>query len=308
MFTQKQLDVFRTVMSTGSVSEAARRINLSQPSVSRILAELERQFGASMFERKSKGLKPTPEAEAFLEEVERNYIVLTNLADAAAQIVRKERGRLSFATITSASLELVPRALKHLELTQKNISVSWQVKSSKWVIDFARSGALKTGFANVLRMPSGMRILYENAIPHMCFIPPDHPLAVDNGPLSMRDLRPYPVIGLLGEVADELALRNIGTNARFPMTVETSLSALTLSQSSGAIPIIDAFTAHYWENQHTGRARIIKNLPLYRFAVFEPLGSKASLIDQEFQQCLINEICQILKWLDTPRGGCPTDL
>lgn len=299
MFTHKQLEIFRAVMSTGSVSEAARRINLSQPSVSRILGDLERQFGVPLFQRKSKGVMPTPEAEAFLEEVERNYLVLTNLEEAAAQIARKERGTLSFATITAASLEIVPKALARMEVQKKKIKVSWQVKSSKWVLDFARSGTLKTGFANVLHMPSGMRVLHENAFPHMCLLPPDHPLSTLPGPLMLRQLRPYAVIGLLGQVADELAVRNIGQNASEPLTAETSLAAVTLSGHCGGIPILDAFTAHYWHSNQGGTLKIIKDLPLYRFAVFEPLGVKASAIDREFQSRLIEETECIEAWVSS---------
>lgn len=123
MFTQKQLEIFRAVMQTGSVSAAGRRMNLSQPSVSRIIGDLERQFGVPLFQRQSKGVSPTPEAEAFLEEVERNYLVLTNLEEAAAQIARKERGTLSIATITAASLEIVPRALERMQVQEKQIKV-----------------------------------------------------------------------------------------------------------------------------------------------------------------------------------------
>lgn len=299
MFTQKQLAVFRAVMQTGSVSAAGRRMNLSQPSVSRILGDLERLFGVPLFQRKSKGVTPTPEAEAFLDEVERNYLVLTNLEEAAAQIARKERGTLSIATITAASFEIVPCALARLRVAEKNIKVVWQVKSSKWVLDFTRSGTLKTGFANVLHMPSGMKVLHEGALPHMCFVPANHPLAPQQGPLSLRDLRPYPVIGLLGQVEDELTLRNIGSNVHSPMTAETSLAALTLSQHCDGLPIVDSFTAHYWQQRNDGQPRIVEALPYYRFAVFEPLGASASMIDREFQAYLIEEVERIRSWTDS---------
>ena len=304
MFTQKQLTVFRAVMQTGSVSAAGQRLNLSQPSVSRILGDLERQFGVPLFVRKSKGVTPTPEAEAFLEEVERNYLVLANLEEAAAQIARKERGTLSIVTITAASLELVPRALARLRVKEKNIRVSWQVKTSKWVLDFARSGTLRTGFANVVHMPSGMKVLHEGAMPHMCYLPDGHPLAARQGPLSLNDLRPYPVIGLLGQVEDELALRNIGSNAPSPMTAETSLAALMLSQHCDGLPIVDAFTAHYWQQNNGGHPRAVEDLPSYRYAVFEPLGIKASMIDRDFQTCLIEEIGQISTWFDSLNTHC----
>lgn len=272
-------------------------MNLSQPSVSRILGDLEQQFGVPLFQRKSKGVLPTPEAEAFLEEVERNYMVLTNLEEAAAEIARKERGTLSIATIMAASLEIVPRALARLQVAEKNIKVVWQVKSSKWVLDFARSGTLRTGFANVLHIPSGMKVLYESAVHHMCFVPSGHPLSRGQGPLSLRDLRRYPIIGLLGQVADELALRNIGSSVHSPLTAETSLAALTLSQHCNGLPVVDAFTARYWRQNHDGQPRIVEDLPSYRFAVFEPLGTSASLIDREFQTYLIEEVEKVQAWI-----------
>ncbi len=286
-------------MSTGSVSQAANRMNLSQPSVSRILGDLERQFGAALFVRKSKGVHPTPEANAFLEEVERHYLVLRNLTEAAAQISRKERGKLTFATMTAASLEIVPRALERMEAHKKHLTINWHVKSSNWVIDFTRSGTINTGLASITNLPSGMRILYESSVPHMCLLQPDHPLAKQSGALELRDLRPYRVIGLLGQVADELAIRQIGKNASSPMSAETSLAAIGLSRHCGGIPIVDAFTAHSWMAHNKGQARPIVDLPVYRFAMFEPSGIKVAMVDRDFQEYLVEEIEFIRKWINT---------
>lgn len=299
MFTQKQLDIFRAVMATRSVSAAAQRLNLSQPSVSRILADLERTFGAPLFQRLSKGVRPTPEAEFFLEEVERSFAALANLTEVATQITRGELGVLSFATITAASLELVPATLARMRVSEKKIAVAWQIKSSNWVIDIARAGALRTGFANLLHIPSGMHILHEDVAPHMCWLPDDHALAQQSKPLVMQDLAPYPLVGLLGQVADELARRNVGANSGTPLTAETSVAALTMAFACGFIPIVDIFTAHFWIGKHGGTARPIADLPQYRYATFEPLDGRASLVDREFQKIFIEEQARIKAWADT---------
>ncbi len=299
MFSQKHLQIFRAVMSTRSVSRAADRMNLSQPSVSRILGELEREFGASLFVRKSKGVDPTPEAEAFLEEVERHYLVLRNLTEAAAQISRRERGRLTFATMTAASLEIVPLALEKMKAGEKLLTVNWHVKSSNWVIDFTRSGTINTGLASITNLPTGMHILYESSVPHMCLLQADHPLAQHSGSLKLRDLRPYRVVGLLGQVADEIAIRQIGANASTPMNAETSLAAIGLSKHCGGIPIVDAFTAHSWIKHNGGLARPVVDLIAYRFAMFEPSGVKAAMVDREFQGFLVKEIECVRAWAET---------
>jgi hypothetical protein len=108
----------------------------------------------------------------------------------------------------------------------------------------------------------------------------------------------YPIIGLLGQVEDELALRNIGTNVHSPMTAETSLAALSLSQCCEGLPIVDPFTAHFWQKTNAGRPRIISDLPFYRYALFESLSIGASMIDRELQAFLIEEIEVIKSWVD----------
>jgi DNA-binding transcriptional LysR family regulator len=54
------------VAQTGSFTQAARNLYLSQPRLSKAIRELERHFGAEIFDRTAKGVVPTPQGEAFL--------------------------------------------------------------------------------------------------------------------------------------------------------------------------------------------------------------------------------------------------
>ena len=51
MATLKQLHIFLAVAETLQMSEAARKLYVSQPTVSQTILELEREFGAVLFER-----------------------------------------------------------------------------------------------------------------------------------------------------------------------------------------------------------------------------------------------------------------
>lgn len=296
MFTHNQLNVFSAIMQTGSVSAAGRRLNLSQPSVSRLLSDLEREFGVPLFRRRSKGVTPLPEAEEFYQEVKRNFSALANLNEIASQIARKDRGSLSIATITAASLDLVPQALRRLNIAGKNIRIDWRVRSSNWILDYARFGAMRTGFAYVSRSLKQMNVLFEGSLPHICFVPEGHPLAAGQGALTLEQMAPYQIIGLRNEVESALSLSDLLEGERPPVTVETSLAALTLSKSCGGLPLVDAFTAFHWLQGNKGRPRIVEGLPLYRFAVVEPIGINASQIDRDFQDCLIQEIERVVLW------------
>ena len=67
MATLKQLHIFIAVAETLQMSEAARRLYLSQPTVSQTIAELEKEFDAALFERTPKLLKLTAKGAIFWE-------------------------------------------------------------------------------------------------------------------------------------------------------------------------------------------------------------------------------------------------
>jgi DNA-binding transcriptional LysR family regulator len=71
MIELRHLRAFRAVMSTGSTVGAARALGVSQPSVSRLLAEMEAAQGESLFTRANGRLAARPVAEVLLADVER---------------------------------------------------------------------------------------------------------------------------------------------------------------------------------------------------------------------------------------------
>ncbi len=55
----RQLEYFRAVIKAGSLSQAARDLNMTQPPLSLAIAKLERELGVSLLERTARGVKPT---------------------------------------------------------------------------------------------------------------------------------------------------------------------------------------------------------------------------------------------------------
>ncbi|CAM3528975.1 HTH-type transcriptional regulator GltR [Vibrio aerogenes CECT 7868] len=66
----RQIEVFQAIVEAGTISGAARILNVSQPNVSRVLNHTEQQLGFNLFERSSKGLIATKEGQLLLPEVE----------------------------------------------------------------------------------------------------------------------------------------------------------------------------------------------------------------------------------------------
>src|SRR3954465_12094017 len=104
------MDIFRAVMGTSHVTRAAEALGTSQPTVSRELARLEQTLGLRLFDRVRGRLRPTVRALTLLEEVERSYVGLERIAEAAVSLRHFAHGRLALACLPALSHALLPDA------------------------------------------------------------------------------------------------------------------------------------------------------------------------------------------------------
>ena len=104
-----ELTLFVRVARTGSFSAAARELGLSQPSASRIVAELERELSAALVIRTTRAVKLTEAGSDYLAQVEPILAALEE-ADHAARGGRELRGLLRIGTSSSFGVrEVIPR-------------------------------------------------------------------------------------------------------------------------------------------------------------------------------------------------------
>ncbi|BBK31073.1 regulatory helix-turn-helix LysR family protein [Stella humosa] len=86
---QRNLEAFRIVCETGSVTRAAERLKLSQPAVSQLIARIERSFGLRLFDRGlGRRLEATPAARALYLDVCRTLDAMARLEAAAVSLAK----------------------------------------------------------------------------------------------------------------------------------------------------------------------------------------------------------------------------
>ena len=107
----RDLHVFLTVTQRGSMAGAAMQLGVSQPAVSGVIADLERTLGVPLFERSSRGVKPTVYARAMMDrsvaafdELKQGIRTLENLADPTA-------GALWIGCLESVASSMLPPIL-----------------------------------------------------------------------------------------------------------------------------------------------------------------------------------------------------
>ena len=82
----RQVEVFRCLMAAGTATRAAAELSISQPAVSRHVAELESHLGFKLFDRVKGRLEPTTSAVHFARVVEQNFLGLARIERAAENI------------------------------------------------------------------------------------------------------------------------------------------------------------------------------------------------------------------------------
>jgi LysR family transcriptional regulator of gallate degradation len=111
MVTERLLFVLLAVAETGSATQAAERLQLSQPAVSQAIRDLEHLVGSALVERTSRGVRLTETGEILLRRIKLAFVELRVAAEEIASIQGVLQGRVTVAALPYASADLVPTAI-----------------------------------------------------------------------------------------------------------------------------------------------------------------------------------------------------
>lgn len=110
----RHIEVFRAIMTAGSVTGAAALLHTSQPTLSRDLARLEQLLGYALFDRERGRLQATARARALFDEVERSFQGLGRVIERAQALGRDDDATLNVLCLPALSHALLPQALAGL--------------------------------------------------------------------------------------------------------------------------------------------------------------------------------------------------
>ena len=197
--TLKQLQYAVTVAETGSMTEAAKKLFIAQPSLTSAIHELENEYGITLFLRSNKGIEITPEGDEFLGYA-RQVLDQTNLIDERymGRHAIKQRFSVSaqhYSFVVEAFVELLknyegPKYEFHMRETQtyEIIDDVAHLRSEIGILYLNRFN--ETVLRKTLRDNGLSFEPLFTAKPHV-FISKNSPLS-QKKVLSPADLKPYP--------------------------------------------------------------------------------------------------------------------
>jgi len=243
----RQIEVFRAVMTAGSISGAAKLLYVSQPAVSRLLSHTEQRLGFGLFERVKGRLYPTPEARQLFKEVEAVYDGVRRVEELANELAEKRSGILHLVSSPSIGHMLIPMAITAFHQTHPEVKVTFQpltvVPLTQMLLEHrADLGAviLPSQHPNLSSEPIGQGDL-------VVIFPYSHPLA-SRSMLTIEDLLPYSLVSYRSETPFgtlvEQMFQEAGYARRVAIEVSSPHNACSLVKAGGGIAIVDEFSAH----------------------------------------------------------------
>ena len=177
-FTLRQLEYFVAVGEAGSIAKAAEQVNVSPPSISASIAQLETEFGVQLFVRKhSHGLSLTAGGRVFLKEAARLLADADALHDVAGDIAEKVRGPLAIGCLLTFAQIIFPTLRRRFEDRYPDVRVRQFERNQGQLLELLQRGDIDVALTYDLDLSQDMAFEPLMQLPAYVMLPAGHALA-----------------------------------------------------------------------------------------------------------------------------------
>lgn len=145
----RQLEAFYAVGQLGSMTLAARKLNISQPAVSRLLASYSESIDFKLFIRQNGKLVPTQDARFLLREVGRLLDSLEHIDEITHSLTSGNAGHLKIACLPGFSTSHMPRVLSEFLINRPNVTVNLEPDGANRIFEWIISEQYDCGITDV---------------------------------------------------------------------------------------------------------------------------------------------------------------
>lgn len=179
IYNQRQLRLFMAIIDAGSLNRAAQLVNMTQPTLSRLVAEMERKLGQRLFERNAKGMLPTAAGELLIPYA-RLILHEMDAADEALQALRGlQRGTVRVGAVATIARTILPPAMAQLLAQSPGLRVTLLEAPDDQIVAALLQRKIDVMIGGALPPTEGVSVMsecvYDNT--YTVFCGADHPLA-----------------------------------------------------------------------------------------------------------------------------------
>ncbi len=297
LMNTKQLTAFSTIMQQGSMSEAARRLEVSQPAISRLIRDLEQSLGFSLFERRNSRIHPTAAARAFYLQVQRHFNGLDRLVQAADQIRMMKSGCLRIGAIPALAQTVLPGIIARFRRGRDDVAISLGAHETAELLRLVAGHQFDLALvelpADTSALDSGPAYRTELS----CLAPLGHRFT-DCTRVRVEDLEREPFISVGRSDSPwyqrtERLLRECLVRPDEVVAVEQPLLAPPLVREGVGVALVDPFSARQLAAD-AGVVRPFEPALPYYFGFVRPSGHEPTALESAFIDSFEAGVGQIL--------------
>jgi DNA-binding transcriptional LysR family regulator len=294
----RQLEAFRTVIESGTVTRAAETLRISQPAVSKLISHLAGDCGFELFRRNGNRLIPTAEALTLYGEVERMFGSVEHIARHAAGIRELRSGQLSIAAFPALATRPLPRMITRFLRDHNDTRISVASRSGRLLVEWVAANQVDLGIGLLLLEHPGIEYQSAGSVDAVCVLNPRHPLA-RRKVIRAGDLNDLPFISLGTEDRSRFRIDQAfeGQNVRRRIAIEAQQSeaACAFASEGAGIAIVEPFSASEFTPD---RLAVRPFRPCVRFDVWlmTPAQRPRSLILESFIKLFQRSIASMVSF------------
>ncbi|WP_108658272.1 LysR family transcriptional regulator [Acuticoccus kandeliae] len=300
-FTPREIEVFAAVMLHGTTTKAADALDITQPAVSKMLAQLAEKAGFPLFRKSRQRLVPTPEAHMLYAEVQRVFESARKISRAAKDIRELKGGRLNICALPAFGLTLMPEIIASFSQQHPSVSITLDIRSSVTVSQRASRNQLDIGIGVTTsdENPSLVRRALAST-PPVCVMPKNHPLAqlkvVEADDLDGVDFISMGLGDPMRSQLDALCVKR-GISRALKFDVGQSSACLSLVACGAGVAVVDRLSAWMARDLPIEIRDFRPHLDL-NLSVYRPWGVIASTAADAFTEHLIRTTRNFMNGVD----------
>ncbi len=190
----RQLRYFVAVANERNFTRAADRLHIAQPPLSRQIQQLEREIGAELIDRASRPLRLTKAGRLLYEQAVQ---ILARVEETRAMVSRSlmiEKRRFVIGFVASTIYSRLPPLIRAFRASAPDVDLSLVEMVSLEQIAALKDGRIDLGFGRVRFEDDAVRRTVLREEPLVAAVPAGHPLALQDGPISLQQIAQEPLI------------------------------------------------------------------------------------------------------------------
>lgn len=218
--TLRQLEYLVAVGETGSITRAADRLNVSPPSISSAITQLEDELGISLFVRQhAQGLSLTQGGQRVSEQARRVLIGAREIANIAADISGTARGPLAVGCLLTFAQLVLPRLRRRFERGHPNVRIVQKELNQAEILNALQRSEIDVALTYDMDIPTDLNFIGLVRLTPFALLHARHELA-ERASVSIADLAELPMILLDLPISADYFLSLFSAAAQQPRIVE----------------------------------------------------------------------------------------